>query len=121
VLYDTIQKRIVNNESAEIIRMFYGAFDSLLSADKKAPEVDLLPTDLEKAIDEANNWIYDDVNNGVYKSGFATSQEAYEKAVTQLFKSLDRIEDHLEGSGPYWFGERLTEVDVRLYVFSSLL
>jgi len=78
-------------------------------------KVDLLPADLEKDIDEANSWIYDTVNNGVYKSGFATTQEAYEKAVTALFVSLDRIEAHLSGNGPFWFGERLTEVDVRLY------
>jgi putative glutathione S-transferase len=115
VLYDTKTKRIVNNESAEIIRMFYTEFDSLLPEEFKAPNVDLLPAKLEKDIDETNSWIYDDVNNGVYKSGFATTQEAYEKAVTQLFKSLRRIEEHLKTSpGPYWYGDHVSEVDVRL-------
>ncbi|KAF2672196.1 hypothetical protein BT63DRAFT_422704 [Microthyrium microscopicum] len=115
VLYDTHSKRIVNNESADIIRILYHSFDSVLP--DKAAAIDLLPKDLESAIDEANSWIYDDVNNGVYKSGFATTQEAYEKAVTTLFSSLDRIEGHLSSQkdGPFWFGERLTEVDIRLF------
>lgn len=69
-LYDKKQKRIVNNESSEIIRMFYHAFDSILP--EKFQKVDLLPKDLEKTIDETNEWTYNDVNNGVYKSGFAT-------------------------------------------------
>lgn len=69
-LYDKKEKRIVNNESSEIIRMFYNAFDHLLPEEYK--KVDLLPKDLEKQIDETNAWTYDDINNGVYKSGFAT-------------------------------------------------
>lgn len=69
-LYDTKQKKIVSNESADIIRMFYRAFDGLLDEEHK--RVDLLPKELEKEIDELNAWVYDDVNNGVYKSGFAT-------------------------------------------------
>ena len=69
-LYDKKQKRIVNNESSEIIRMFYTAFDDIIP--EKYKNIDLLPKDLEKAIDEANDWQYNDINNGVYKSGFAT-------------------------------------------------
>lgn len=69
-LYDKKQKCIVNNESSEIIRMFYTAFDNLLP--EKYKNVDLLPKDLEKQIEETNAWTYDDINNGVYKSGFAT-------------------------------------------------
>lgn len=69
-LYDKKQHKIVNNESSEIIRMFYRAFDSILP--EKFQKVDLLPKDLEKTIDETNEWTYNDVNNGVYKSGFAT-------------------------------------------------
>lgn len=69
-LYDKKQKCIVNNESSEIIRMFYHAFDSVLP--EKFAKVDLLPKELEKDIDETNEWTYNDINNGVYKSGFAT-------------------------------------------------
>jgi glutathionyl-hydroquinone reductase len=69
-LYDKIQKRIVNNESSEIIRMFYHVFDDLL--DEKYRKVDLLPDGMKESIDELNDWVYNDVNNGVYKSGFAT-------------------------------------------------
>merc|ERR1712187_744644 len=66
-----------------------------------------------------NEWIYNDINNGVYKSGFATTQEAYEKAVTTLFSSLDKVEAHLAkqqaASKPYFFGDEITEADIRLY------
>jgi len=92
-LYDKKQKKIVSNESSEIIRMFYTAFDDILPEQYK--KVDLFPESLKKQIEETNEWTYNDINNGVYKSGFATTQEAYEKAVTTLFKSLDRAEEHL--------------------------
>lgn len=121
----------MNNESSEIIRMFYTAFNDLLP--EKFAKVDLLPSELEKHIEETNKWTYDDINNGVYKSGFATyvkpkiitevsllikysTQEAYEKNVKTLFKSLDHAEADLEKSGgPYYFGDKLTEADIRLY------
>ncbi|KAF2205460.1 hypothetical protein GQ43DRAFT_428056 [Delitschia confertaspora ATCC 74209] len=114
-LYDVKQKRIVNNESSEIIRMFYNVFDDLL--DEKYRKVDLYPETLRKEIDELNEWVYNDVNNGVYKSGFATTQEAYEKACTQLFASLDRLESHLTSSStPYLLSSpHVTEADVRLF------
>nr|POE72065.1 glutathione s-transferase omega-like 2 [Quercus suber] len=113
-LYDTKQKTIVSNESSEIIRMFYHAFDDLLPEEYK--NVDLLPKDLEAQIDETNEWTYNDINNGVYKSGFATTQEAYERNVRALFSSLDRAEAHLASSpGPYYHGDRVTEADIRLY------
>ncbi|KAF2162654.1 hypothetical protein M409DRAFT_68954 [Zasmidium cellare ATCC 36951] len=113
-LYDKKQKKIVSNESSEIIRMFYTEFDDLLP--EKYRKLDLLPKDLKDEIEATNEWTYNDINNGVYKSGFATTQEAYEKAVTQLFKSLDRVEEHLsKNPGPYYHGDRLTEADVRLY------
>lgn len=72
---------------------------------------------MRKEIEETNEWTYSDINNGVYRSGFATTQEAYEKAVVQLFKSLDRVEKHLSEvkDGPYYFGRNITEADVRLY------
>jgi glutathionyl-hydroquinone reductase len=113
-LYDKKTNQIVSNESSEIIRMFYSEFDELLP--QKYRDVVLLPDDLKASIEETNEWTYNDINNGVYKSGFATTQEAYEKAVTQLFLSLDRVEQHLRTSpGPYYFGPHITEADVRLY------
>ena len=113
-LYDKKKKTIVSNESSEIIRMFYTEFDDLLP--QKYKDVVLLPDRLKKDIEETNEWTYNDINNGVYKSGFATTQEAYEKAVTQLFKSLDRAEKHLASStGPFYYGSDVTEADVRLY------
>ncbi|KAF2396656.1 hypothetical protein EJ06DRAFT_533915 [Trichodelitschia bisporula] len=113
-LYDTKAKRIVNNESAEIIRMFYTAFDGILPEEYRG--VDLLPKELEEKIEETNGWTYDLINNGVYKSGFATTQSAYESAVTALFGALDRVEEHLTTSpGPYYFGDKITEADVRLF------
>jgi putative glutathione S-transferase len=114
-LYDKKQRRIVNNESSEIIRMFYTAFDSLLP--EKFASIDLFPEALRKDIDAMNEWVYNDVNNGVYKSGFATTQEAYEKAVTTLFGSLDRLEQHLSSSStPFLLSSPApTEADVRLY------
>jgi len=113
-LYDKKQKKIVSNESSEIIRMFYTAFDHLLPEQYK--KVDLLPENLKQQIDETNEWTYNEINNGVYKSGFATTQEAYEKNVTTLFKSLDRAEEHLaKNANPFYFGDKITEIDVRLY------
>jgi|ERR1700728_3462128 putative glutathione S-transferase len=113
-LYDKKNKTIVNNESSEIIRMFYTEFDDLLP--ERYKNVVLLPEKLKKDIEETNEWTYNDINNGVYKSGFATTQAAYEKAVTTLFGSLDRAEKHLASSpGPYYYGEHITEADVRLY------
>lgn len=97
--------------------MFYYEFDDLLPDPYKT--VDLFPPPLRAAIESTNEWTYNDVNNGVYKSGFATTQEAYEKAVTTLFSSLDKIEAHLaaaQKSGqPYYFGSAVTEADIRLF------
>ncbi|KIJ55638.1 hypothetical protein M422DRAFT_152260, partial [Sphaerobolus stellatus SS14] len=111
ILWDKKTDTIVNNESSEIIRIFNSDFNDLLPAEKA--QIDLYPGDLKKDIDELNAWVYDHLNNGVYKCGFAKSQEAYEKAVKPLFESLDRLEKVLEGK-EYLFG-RLTEADVRLY------
>ncbi|GKT89479.1 glutathione S-transferase [Colletotrichum tofieldiae] len=89
-------------------------FDDLLPT--KHREVHLYPESLRTQIDEANVWIYDDINNGVYKSGFATTQEAHERNVLSLFKALDKAEAHLaaQQDGPYYSGEHLTEIDIRL-------
>ncbi|KAL4807698.1 glutathione S-transferase [Aspergillus unguis] len=114
VLFDKKTNRIVSNESSEIIRMLYYEFDDLLPAEFQ--KVDLFPSALREQIDATNEWTYNDVNNGVYKSGFATTQEAYEKAVYKLFSSLDKIEKHLAGSkSKYYFGDNITEADIRLY------
>lgn len=115
MLWDKKKETVVNNESSEIIRMFYHEFDDLLP--EKFRKIDYLPKDLEKEIDEMNEWVYNTVNNGVYKCGFATSQEAYETNLFPLFKSLDRLEEHLgqPGHSPYLFGNQITEADIRLY------
>lgn len=115
-LWDKKANTIVNNESSEIIRMFYTVFDDLLPPGTASKGVTYLPKELEVQIDEMNTWVYDTVNNGVYRSGFATTQEAYEAAVTALFASMDRIESILaESKGPYLLGDQMTEADIRLY------
>ncbi|KAJ4296852.1 S-glutathionyl-(chloro)hydroquinone reductase [Kalmusia sp. IMI 367209] len=114
-LYDKKTSRIVSNESSEIIRMFYYAFDDLVA--DKYKSIDLFPEKLRKDIEEMNDWVYNDINNGVYKSGFATTEEAYTKAVTTLFASLDRVEASLSTSTtPYLLSSpAVTEADIRLY------
>jgi glutathionyl-hydroquinone reductase len=92
--------------------MFYHEFDSLLP--EKHAKIDLLPDSLRTDIESSNDWIYNDINNGVYKSGFATTQEAYEKAVTTLFAALDKVEAHLTDR-KYMYGDNVTESDIRLY------
>ncbi|KAK3390544.1 glutathione S-transferase [Podospora didyma] len=115
VLYDKVQKTIVNNESSEILRIFGTEFNDII--DEKYRSADLYPEALRKEIDEVNEWQYDLINNGVYKSGFATTQAAYERNVIALFEALDKAEAHLASTeGPYWFGKQITEVDVRLWV-----
>jgi putative glutathione S-transferase len=109
VLWDVERGTIVSNESAEIIRMFDSAFDGITgNRDRYWPE------DLREAIEPVNARIYDTVNNGVYKSGFATSQEAYEEAVFPLFETLDWLEARLS-ENRYLMGERITEADWRLF------
>jgi glutathionyl-hydroquinone reductase len=119
VLYDTKTNTIVSNESAEILRMLNSEFNALI-ADPSARALDLYPESLRGEIDAVEKWHYDDINNGVYKSGFATTQDAYEKNVATLFRALDRVEEHFSSSPSsqkLWFpGDTPTEVDVRLYV-----
>lgn len=119
-LWDKKTETIVNNESSEIIRMFYSEFDTLLPEhlrEDQKPGGGFYPKGLRKEIDEMNEWVYNTVNNGVYKTGFATTQEAYEANLYPLFESLDRLEKHLGEAGhhPYLFGEYITEADIRLY------
>ena len=120
MLWDKKLHTIVNNESAEIIRMLYSSFDSFLEPDLREankPGGGFLPSHLRKEIDEMNEWVYNTVNNGVYKVGFATTQDAYDANVYPLFKSLDRLEAHLSDPRhqPYLFGQYITEADIRLY------
>ncbi|WP_434710789.1 glutathione S-transferase family protein [Rhizobium sp. YTUHZ045] len=109
VLWDKQTGTIVSNESAEIIRMFNSAFDGLTGS-----KADFYPEDLRAEIDALNATVYDTVNNGVYKAGFATTQEAYEENVVKLFETLDILDERL-GRGRYLFGDRLTEADWRLF------
>lgn len=109
VLWDKAQGRIVSNESAEIIRMFNSAFDGLTGNTD-----DYWPEALRPGIEEVNARIYDTVNNGVYKAGFATAQGPYDKAVHALFDSLDWLEERLSDRR-YLMGAQLTEADWRLF------
>lgn len=110
VLWDKQTRRIVNNESAEILRMFNSEFQSCATT----PDLDLYPESKRKQIDELNDWIYPCINNGVYRCGFATKQVAYSRAFKDLFGALDRTEKILAGSR-YLTGSELTEADVRLF------
>jgi glutathionyl-hydroquinone reductase len=107
VLWDKQRGTIVNNESAEIIRMLNSEFDAIANG-----EIDFHPPELRGEIDAINDFIYTDINKGVYRCGFATTQEAYEEAFTVLFAALDRLEGILEHE-PYLTGGRITEVDWR--------
>ena len=109
VLWDKQEQRIVNNESAEIIRIFNHAFDDLTGN-----RLDLYPEPLQVEIDALNERIYPAINNGVYRAGFATSQQAYEQAFDEVFAELDCLEQHL-GERRYLAGEYLTEADWRLF------
>jgi glutathionyl-hydroquinone reductase len=109
VLWDQHTQTIVNNESADIIRMFNSAFDLA-----GARAGDYYPPPLRSDIDTINQRIYDTLNNGVYKCGFATTQAAYEAAVLPLFETLDWLEGRLSQSR-FLFGETLTEADIRLF------
>ncbi|PRT56929.1 Glutathionyl-hydroquinone reductase YqjG [Wickerhamiella sorbophila] len=109
VLWDTKEQTIVSNESSDIIRMLNTAFDDL-----GAKPGNYYPEELRPQIDDVNSWIYDLINNGVYKCGFATTQEAYDENVYPLFEALDRVEAILSKQR-YLTGSRLTEADVRLW------
>lgn len=122
-LWDKKRETIVNNESSEIIRMFYSAFDEFLPEvlqEKNKPDGGLLPSSLQPEIEIFNEWTYDILNNGVYKAGFAGTQAAYDEHVVRVFEGLDRLEKHLadnaaQNRGPYMFGKHITEADIRMY------
>ena len=109
VLWDMKRNVMVNNESADIVRMFDTAFEHLVPSDLR-----LYPDDLAAEIDTLNAQIYSQLNNGVYKAGFASTQLAYDEAVNGVFETLDTLEDQLDGD--YLFGDRFTETDIRTFV-----
>lgn len=109
VLWDKKTQRIVSNESAEIIRMFNSAFNALTGNER-----DFYPQSLRSEIDEVNEFVYHNINNGVYRAGFATTQEAYTEAFDNLFAALDKIEQRLTANR-YLVGDTLTEADWRLF------
>lgn len=109
VLWDRERRTIVSNESADIIRMLNSAF-----AGVGGNELDFHPADLRDEIEAVNAAVYENVNNGVYRAGFATTQEAYEEAFAQLFAELDRLDERL-ARNRYLCGERITEADWRLF------
>lgn len=109
VLYDKKTDTIVNNESSDIIRMMNTAFDEI-----GATPGDYYPADLRDEIDDINNYVYDHVNNGVYKAGFATEQQVYEKEAQHVDDALAKLNDRLEHQD-YLVGDQLTEADIRLF------
>ncbi len=111
VLWDKHTNTIVNNESADIVRMLNTAFNGLVD---HGP--DLYPEDLASDIDALNQHLYTHLNNGVYQAGFAATQTAYQEASQQVFRTLDTMEARLQDGRTYLFGDRLTESDLRLFV-----
>jgi glutathionyl-hydroquinone reductase len=109
VLWDKERSTIVSNESSEIIRMFNSAFDRI-----GASPGNYYPADRRDEIDAINDFVYPNINNGVYRTGFATTQDAYEEAVNELFAALDTLEDRL-AQQRYLLGDRITEADWRLF------
>jgi putative glutathione S-transferase len=109
ILWDKKRETIVNNESSEIIRMFNSAFNDITGNSH-----DYYPQALRAEIDAVNDWVYDDINNGVYKCGFATTQAAYEEAFDALFAALDKVEERLSKQ-KYLVGNQITEADWRLF------
>jgi glutathionyl-hydroquinone reductase len=123
LLWDRKREVIVNNESGEMMRMFYDCFDHLLPEDRHAenmPGGGLYPKSLQGQIDAMNEWVQRDINNGVYDVAAAEDQETYDDRVQRLFKSLSRVENHLAeravtGGGSGLFGDLVTEADIRLF------
>ena len=110
VLWDTVTKRIVSNSDDDLMRMFNSAFDRFTES-----RLDLYPHGLRKEIDELNTFIYENVNDGVYRAGFATSQRVYEQAARRLFSALDQLDDMLKDRR-FLFGSKYVETDWRLFV-----
>ena len=113
VLWDKKRETIVNNESSEIIRMFNSAFNHLI--DDEAKQLDFYAKDKQDDIDKINNLVYENINNGVYRTGFASSQISYEKAYNRLFDTLEQME-YILSKQRYLTGDQITEADWRLFV-----
>lgn len=111
ILWDRQTRTIVNNESADIVRMLNSGF-----VDYTTSGPDLYPAALAADIDQLNSYLYEHLNNGVYQAGFASSQQAYEEAYRRVFLALDAMEERLSDRRLYLFGDRLTESDIRLFV-----
>lgn len=111
MLWDKKSGTIVNNESADILRMFNVGFGDLADA-----AFDLYPYDQRAEIDVLNERIYPALNNGVYREGFATTQPAYEEAYSSVFAMLNELEERLAGGRAFLFGDKLVETDIRLFV-----
>ncbi len=110
VLWDKKRNTIVNNESADILRILNSGFGELAEQ-----RIDLYPAALQNEIDDMNRHLYDSFNNAVYQAGFAQTQQAYDEAVSKVFETLDFLEQHLRGR-QYLLGEQLTETDIRAFV-----
>jgi putative glutathione S-transferase len=110
VLYDTKTKKIVNNESTEIVRMLNSEFENFATN-----KINMEPEDLKQEMADLDTWIYNDICNGVYKCGFCTTQVAYDEAVDALYKGLDRVESLLSDGRKYLCGENLSAIDSRLF------
>ncbi len=111
VLWDRKRGTIVNNESVEIVRMMNSGFGDLADT-----TVDLYPVDLREEIEALNERIYPYLNNGVYRAGFATTQEAYEEAFAEIFAMLDELEERFGDGRKFLSGDRFSEADIRLFV-----
>ena len=116
VLWDKKTNQIVNNESEDIMRMLNTAFDKYLPEGSERRKLNFYPAELEDKINEINSWMMPDLNEGVYKAGFAATQEDYDKHCPVVFQTLDRLENMLDDSHSlYLLGANITEVDIKLY------
>ena len=116
VLWDKKLNTIVNNESAELLRFLPTAFDNVVTPPSRFTSLDLYPSDLRPTIDTISSWVQANLNTGVYKAGFAADQAGYDKNVIPVFGALNKLEELIHANGgPFIFGKRLTELDLRAY------
>ena len=116
LLWDKVGNTIVNNESAEMLRWLPTAFDSILPSLPPNKVLNLYPAEHAATIDELSSWMQSDLNTGVYKAGFANTQEAYDRGVRVVFDALNKLEALIaKNGGPFLLGKQLTELDIRAY------